>query len=280
MTDTKFCPHCKKTKPVTEFGKAKSRKNGLSCYCKTCNNPYRPLEEDAHKLKIYGAAPLGYRECLGCKETKEFALFYPARMDRKGRVTVSPRCRECTLKQTKERTDRIEARFANIVLPDRVECTKCKATKPTACFRVAKWRPGGLSLQCSDCTKADSKARTAQKKNDDVVAYKIKTMLISAKKRAKAADAPFDIDEEYLHTLWTGMCPVRKAPFNLESNVTSDDSPSLDRVISSRGYVKGNVRFLSHKANAMKNSGSLDDVLNLAAWLTTTYGEVRAELNL
>ena len=33
---TKRCTSCKFTKPVEEFHKDKSRKDGLSIYCKTC----------------------------------------------------------------------------------------------------------------------------------------------------------------------------------------------------------------------------------------------------
>ena len=34
---TKYCPSCKKHLPEDNFGKNKSRKDGLSVYCKKCN---------------------------------------------------------------------------------------------------------------------------------------------------------------------------------------------------------------------------------------------------
>lgn len=35
--DTKYCPRCKETKPHSEFGKNKSRKDGIQQYCKVCH---------------------------------------------------------------------------------------------------------------------------------------------------------------------------------------------------------------------------------------------------
>lgn len=34
----KRCPHCGQIKSISEFGKNKTRKDGLSGYCKVCNN--------------------------------------------------------------------------------------------------------------------------------------------------------------------------------------------------------------------------------------------------
>lgn len=40
----------------------------------------------------------------------------------------------------------------------------------------------------------------------------------------------------------------------------SDMSPSLDRLIPSKGYVKGNVVVVSWRANRLKNNASLADL--------------------
>ena len=38
MSETKKCPHCGEVKPLDEFAKNKSRRDGLSVYCKRCNS--------------------------------------------------------------------------------------------------------------------------------------------------------------------------------------------------------------------------------------------------
>ena len=37
-TTTKFCAHCKQTKPLTDFYKNKGRLDGVCVYCKICTN--------------------------------------------------------------------------------------------------------------------------------------------------------------------------------------------------------------------------------------------------
>lgn len=39
--DDKYCSRCRRFKPLTEFYPNASRSNGLSSYCKPCDNAYR-----------------------------------------------------------------------------------------------------------------------------------------------------------------------------------------------------------------------------------------------
>ena len=43
-------------------------------------------------------------------------------------------------------------------------------------------------------------------------------------------------------------------------------SPTLDKFIPSKGYVKGNVQIISWKANALKRDGSPDEWKKIAKW--------------
>lgn len=47
----------------------------------------------------------------------------------------------------------------------------------------------------------------------------------------------------------------------------SDNSPTLDRVDNSKGYIKGNVQVISWKANQLKSNGTLDEFRALVKWL-------------
>ena len=55
----KLCPHCKEEKTFSEFGKDKSKKTGLTSYCKPCaslnraKNYKKNPQEEKTKLKSY-----------------------------------------------------------------------------------------------------------------------------------------------------------------------------------------------------------------------------------
>ena len=53
--DTKRCSRCKEEKPLSCFGKDKSRKDGLRGYCKSCKRVYNAEYSERHKeyMKTY-----------------------------------------------------------------------------------------------------------------------------------------------------------------------------------------------------------------------------------
>jgi hypothetical protein len=94
---------------------------------------------------------------------------------------------------------------------------------------------------------------------------KAKQMLRAAKWRADAARVPFDLVEADIHIPAT--CPVLGIPITSGNRRAHDGSPALDRVIPSLGYVKGNVRVISNRANTLKRDGTLDEFRGLVAYL-------------
>ena len=47
------------------------------------------------------------------------------------------------------------------------------------------------------------------------------------------------------------------------------DSPSLDRLIPSLGYVNSNVRVISHRANLLKSNATPDEMWKVLAYMET-----------
>lgn len=82
--------------------------------------------------------------------------------------------------------------------------------------------------------------------------------LRSIRKRFKEVD----IDLEYLKQLWElqkGICPYTGIKLKLPTYGKHNfyfDCASLDRIDSSKGYVKGNVQFVSLPINLMKSTKS------------------------
>jgi hypothetical protein len=74
----------------------------------------------------------------------------------------------------------------------------------------------------------------------------------SAKRRAKQEGIEFTINPS--DVVIPEMCPILNIP--IKTGKLSDNSPSIDRLDSSRGYTKDNIKVISFLANTMKSSAS------------------------
>lgn len=71
----------------------------------------------------------------------------------------------------------------------------------------------------------------------------------AAKSRANKKGREFSI--ELSDVVIPALCPVLGIPM---------DRPSLDRIDGTKGYVKGNVRVISHRANMLKNNATIEEL--------------------
>lgn len=95
----------------------------------------------------------------------------------------------------------------------------------------------------------------------------------NAKDRATAKNLDYDLDREYLDTIYTTHCPVLGLELSYtENTVLADNSATIDRINPELGYVKGNVQILSHKANRMKSNATTEELLKFADWVRESYG--------
>lgn len=64
------------------------------------------------------------------------------------------------------------------------------------------------------------------------------------------------------------FCPVLGLPLyrNTGGAAQGPNSPSLDRIDASLGYVRGNVAVISAKANAIKSNATPEELLRVAAY--------------
>jgi hypothetical protein len=88
-------------------------------------------------------------------------------------------------------------------------------------------------------------------------------MAMRARHRAKQKKLDCNITAEYLQSIWpsNNLCPVLHIPLkNTSKGKPSEGSPSLDRIIPEKGYVKGNVIIVSHKANTIKSDASPKEI--------------------
>jgi hypothetical protein len=110
--------------------------------------------------------------------------------------------------------------------------------------------------------RKQKKRRGIERSNRDVIIG----ILSQARVRAKVKEVPFSLKIEDLTI--PEVCPVFNTPLVWTSNI-ADDTPSLDRLIPELGYVKGNVAFISYKANRIKSNATLPEVEAVVAWMKT-----------
>lgn len=79
---------------------------------------------------------------------------------------------------------------------------------------------------------------------------------LETKKRAKARGIKFDLEVEEI--LIPKTCPILGIELSFGKGTVHDASPSLDRIVPEKGYVKGNCFIISSKANRMKQENTLE----------------------
>lgn len=102
-----------------------------------------------------------------------------------------------------------------------------------------------------------------RKKDKQYYRRRIELRLLGAA-RARSKKYGFEINIEESDIFIPKICPLLGIEIKVSSEKVSANSPSLDRIDSSKGYVKGNVWVISHKANTMKSNATLEEFLTMA----------------
>lgn len=121
-------------------------------------------------------------------------------------------------------------------------CTKCKRVLPYSEFHKHSGCHGGFNCVCKVCRKPTSREQFRATPIE-------KRLYNAAKSRAAMRGREFNI--ELSDVVIPAQCPVLKI---------SMDSPSIDRIDSSKGYIKGNIRVISKRANTLKNNATTEEL--------------------
>ncbi len=131
------------------------------------------------------------------------------------------------------------------------ECTKCGTMFPNKSKTVTL---------CPKCNSERVKAESQEKK-----------MFRRAKARAKERGLEFNLDHSDISI--PTHCPVLGFELVCHKGRSggNPNSPALDRIDNSKGYVKGNVMVVSHRANMMKVDASPEELVMFAEWVLSKY---------
>lgn len=162
-------------------------------------------------------------------------------------------------------------------------CKRCKFEKKEEEFSFVKNGTDKRKASCKKCHAADVRERYAKnpapalryakesRKNPEVRVRINKkrnetrrqkpslTLWRLAKLRARQKGLPFNIELEDVEV--PSHCPI----FGIElrwgcGKRQKDESPTVDRIIPSLGYVKGNVKVISWRANRIKSDATLQEL--------------------
>lgn len=91
----------------------------------------------------------------------------------------------------------------------------------------------------------------------------VNRMLNRARARAKQNGLEFNLEEGDIEI--PTHCPLLGIELYIAEGRKSvkDNSASLDRIDSDKGYIKGNVWVISHKANTIKSNATLLEMMTL-----------------
>ena len=95
-------------------------------------------------------------------------------------------------------------------------------------------------------------------------------MWYGSRNRAKAIGIPFDI--ELSDIVIPSVCPLLGIPITtLYGQGRVQSNASLDRIDSTKGYIKGNVQVISDLANRMKQDATPEQLVAFAKGILQVY---------
>lgn len=147
---------------------------------------------------------------------------------------------------------------------------KCKCgtileTKAPQCRECARSYMNLRRIEALDqgVSKADVYNYTWRTKNP--AAY----LLHTARSRAKQKGFEFNLEIEDIQI--PTNCPVFGIPLFIRRGGKevgkNPNNPSLDRIDSTKGYIKGNIQVISWRANNLKSDGTLEEFKQLMEFM-------------
>jgi hypothetical protein len=98
-----------------------------------------------------------------------------------------------------------------------------------------------------------------------------RNMVWKARVRAKKDGYPCDISWEDI--VIPEYCPILGVKLESGIGTVCNTSPTLDKIIPEKGYIKGNIQVISSKANLVKNDATPEEMLMFAEWAFKTFGD-------
>lgn len=114
--------------------------------------------------------------------------------------------------------------------------------------------------------KKQKKEKARLKRMDLLGEAYIKSILTRCKSRAKQKNMEFNLSVSDITI--PKYCPILGIQLMYATGRGGDwNSPSLDRIDNSKGYIKGNIQVISKRANIIKNDATVDEIEKVYLYL-------------
>lgn len=191
---------------------------------------------------------MNLKECTCCGEKKDVSSFYVSKRKKNGDETRMSKCKECVLEYN---------RILYYTNPEYQEKRKKRSAKQ----------------------RLDPNFVVENRERGEKFYYSLegraKTLLKSAQRRSHKYE-DFDLDLDFIRgKLLLGVCEVTNIPFSYDKPTNSAKnkySPSIDRIDSSKGYVKSNCRIVIWQYNLMKGEISDDELFEICKLILKSRG--------
>ncbi len=195
------------------------------------------------------------KRCACCKTDKDFAEFGKKAMNKDGLYNY---CRACKAKQDRQYYQLNRSQVLEKV-KERADTIK------------------------EDLAEYHKEYRERNKDRLSEVLYQSrrsntgKFLYNACKYRAKERGIDFNLDLD--DVIIPKICPILKIPLIVGEGNAIPNSPSIDRIDPSKGYIKGNIQVISYKANTMKSNATEEDLLLFASWIFENFLKDEYEKN-
>ena len=159
-------------------------------------------------------------------------------------------------------------------------CSRCGEVKPLSEFVRNARSKSGWGAICLVCKAKGQQVYVESCIEKDLVEWKLRQLIRKSKQRARRARVDHNLDLDYLFNILPDCCPYLGTQFHWEAKINCGNrgahphSPSIDRIDSSKGYVKGNVAIVSHRANAIKHNATEQELFRIGRAVSLMKAEI------
>jgi len=178
------------------------------------------------------------KTCTRCGETLTVSHFHRKKLASDGYRSA---CKKCRQKETREQYEK----WREQILERNRDYSKTPRGRIVGLKAKDKYREGNRE-------KIAFNERT--KRRTDVVPWMLHNARLKARRKGYKSDLTLD------DLILPEVCPVLGIPLMIGTGKVCQNSPSLDRIDNTKGYMRGNVIIVSMRANAIKNDATVEEL--------------------
>lgn len=173
--------------------------------------------------------------------------------------------------------------MANLQVLEKTKlCSSCKTVKSIFDFTKNNAASDGLQYKCRSCDTEYQKQRRIANKDEMLLYsrnyqankrknfdYRLQMLLNASKQRSKKKSRENELTIQDIKDAFPkdGLCPIFGIQLVFGDAGFRENSPSIDRLDSKKGYTKDNIQIISWKANRIKKDASIEELELILAYM-------------